>query len=420
MRNELAIGKKSLTVQLPDEKILEVLDGGKPVCLDTDKIKGIIRDGIRQHTPADIQGKKLAIIIPDDTRLWARGDLFVPTIVKTLVTLGVSAEDICIIIALGTHDEMKEEQYAQLAGEYSKQNIRILNSANRDKDRLQYVGCTQRETEVFITSEAVEAEHIIIFGGVLHHMIAGFGGGRKYIFPGIAGYDSIQQNHSLAMEKNGLPHPMVRQSQLAGNPVNEDLTEAAEMFLQDKTCSYIGVAGNGHGEIFHAAAGPLGQTFNNCCKMLDSVCSVEVDSYGDFALISAGGALVDGQLYQAVKALFNTINVVKQGGHILFLAQCRDGVGNEIFSRTLREYRNNPAKSGQELAREFNMASYVAFRVLDLLSRYKVTLISNFSKSETNDLGFDYVDDLEEYIEGLQGKGYIIPFAENILPFVEK
>jgi nickel-dependent lactate racemase len=49
---------------------------------------------------------------------------------------------------------------------------------------------------------------------------------------------------------------------------------------------------------------------------------------GDFALISAGGHRTDRQLYQATKALFNATKVVKEGGAVLFVAGCGEGVGN--------------------------------------------------------------------------------------------
>jgi hypothetical protein len=66
------------------------------------------------------------------------------------------------------------------------------------------------------------------------------------------------------------------------------------------------------------------------------------------------------------------------------------------------------------------MPSYIAFRVIDVLKRFDVTLISNLSKQETLKLGFKYSDDIDKYIKkSLSGKGYIIPFAENILPVMD-
>lgn len=419
MKVELKKGQSVLNITLPDDKMFDIIMGSDIPGIGNDKIKQIISKGIKTHTPKQIQHKKIAIIIPDDTRLWARGDIFVPQIVKTLFKLGVSKENIKIIIALGTHDDMDRDQFPLLAGTFCSQRIQVLNSANKNKDRLVYMGETDKKTQLYFTKEAVEADHIIIFGGILHHMAAGFGGGRKYILPGIAGYDSIRQNHSLAMKKDGSPHPLVRQAKLLGNPIHEDLNDAADLFLKNKTCTYVALAANGSGDIFYADVGPLHNTFMNGCKKLDQACCIRLTQKGDFALISAGGHRTDGQLYQSTKALFNAVNIVKEGGAILFVAGCSQGVGNDTFSSVLKKFRNDPKKIGRELVLNFNMPSYVAFRVIDVLKRFDVTLVSDFSKLKTEALGFNHTDNINRYTENLMGKGYIIPFAENILPVLD-
>lgn len=419
MHIELEKGHTTLSAYIADKRISAVLTGKDVNELGFAALREIIAAGIRKYAPHRLSEKKIAIIIPDDTRLWARGDLFVPEITKTLFDLGVAKENIRIIIALGTHRDIREEKFADLAGNFSAHHVEILNSANMDQDRLDFLGTTSRKTAVHMTREAVEAEHIIIYGGVLHHMAAGYGGGRKYIFPGIAGYSSIQQNHSLAMRADGAPHPMVRQTQLKDNPLHEDIAEAVELFLRDKTCTYVAIAANGQGNIFHAEVGPLQETFSRSCQKLDEACTVTVPQKEDFALISAGGYRSDGQLYQATKALFNAVNVVREGGRILMTAGCFEGPGNTTFAEALLQYRRNQNALGKKLAEEFNMPSYVAFRVLDILNRFKVDLLSDFSQPETEQLGFNYVEDLQNYVNNLQGKGYVIPYAENILPLVK-
>jgi len=416
MKIKLEKGLTSVDIDIPDNKIFDIIIGKDVPITSHDQIKHIISEGIKIHAPDRIIHKQIAVIIPDNTRLWARGDIFVPQIIKTLLDLGVSRNHIKIIIALGTHDDMEKDQFSHLAGTFCSQNIEILNSANKNQDRLVHIGQTYKKTQLYITKEAVEADHIIIFGGILHHMLAGFGGGRKYIFPGIAGYDSIQQNHSLAMRKDGSAHPMVRQAKIWGNPINEDMNEAADLFLTNKTCTYAAIAANGTGDIFHAQVGPLHKTFLDGCKKLDQACCIHVPQKGDFALISAGGQRTDGQLYQSTKALFNAVNIVKKGGNILFVAECSQGVGNETFSSVLNTFKDEPERLGRRLTQNFDMPSYVAFRVMDILKQFNVTLISDFSKRETESLGFKYTDSIDNYIERLNGKGYIIPFAENILP----
>lgn len=419
MKLKLEKGRTSLDITLPDEKLCDIIIGRKAPAMSHDDIRDIISSRIRAHSPEDIKDRKIALIIPDNTRLWARGDVFVPEIVKTLFDLGVPGENLRIIIAGGTHEDMTKEQFSSLAGTFCAQQVEILNAANQNQDRLVYIGETYKKTPVFITKEAAEADHIIIFGGILHHLIAGFGGGRKYIMPGIAGYDTIQKNHSLAIRKDGTPHPLARQAKLWGNPVNEDINDAAILFLKDKTCTYVAVAAGGTGDIFYADAGPLHETFMKGCKKLDEVCCIPVPKKGDFVVFSTGGHRTDGQLYQSTKALFNAVHVVKEGGDILFVAECAEGAGNDTFASVLKSFRGEPEKLGLALAEKFDMPAYVAFRVLDILKRFRVTLVSGFSKSETEALGFHHTDDVDLYIQDLKGKGYVIPFAENILPLAK-
>ena len=418
MKIDLEKGRTHVTVDLPDKKLLSVIQGKNVPSLSMDQAAAVIQKGIRNTAPPGIASQKTVVIIPDDTRLWARGDLFVPAIIQVLANLGVPDDRITVIIALGTHAPIPESQFPGLAGQASVSRVRICSSAGLDPSRLVEIGTTSRGTCLTMTREAVEADHIIIFGGVLHHLIAGFGGGRKYILPGIAGYDSIQQNHSLAFDETGRPHPLVRQAVTRGNPVHEDMMEGADLFLQDKTACYAAVAANGAGEIFYAAAGDLHPTFDKGCQALDRACCVAVPEKGDFALVSAGGFRTDGQLYQATKALFNMVDVVKDGGSILFAAGCDQGVGNSEFANALQTYRTCPKELGKALTRSFHMPSYVAFRLMDLLNRFAVSLVSDLPDDLVRDLGFTTVTDIQAWTASLTGKGYVIPFGENILPRV--
>ena len=418
MKIDLEKGRTHDTVELPDKKILAVIQGKEVSCLSMDQAAAVIQKGIKDTAPPGIASQKTVVIIPDDTRLWARGDLFVPAIIQTLADLGVPHDRITVIIALGTHAPIPENRFTQLAGKAVVSRVRICNSAGLDPSRLINIGTTSRGTCLTVTKEAAAADHIIIFGGVLHHLIAGFGGGRKYILPGIAGYDSIQQNHSLAFDDTGRPHPLVRQAVTQGNPVHEDMMEGADLFLQDKTVCYAAVAANGAGEIFYAAAGDLHPTFDQGCAALDRACCVTVPEKGGFALVSAGGFRTDGQLYQATKALFNIAGVVKDGGSILFAAGCNQGVGNPDFAKALETYRTCPEALGKALTRSFHMPSYVAFRLLDLLHRFTVFLVSDLPDGLVRNLGFTPVTDIQAWTASLTGKGYVIPFGENILPRV--
>jgi nickel-dependent lactate racemase len=420
MKAKLEYGTKEINIDIADEKIIGVLTGPEIPGLDFTEIASIISDGLTKSAPVGIESKKIVIIIPDNTRLWARGDLYIPVIINSLESMGVLMKNIKIVLALGTHPEHDSSLFPSLAGESTIGRVDILNSANKDTSRLTYKGKTIHGTDLYVTKEADEAEHVIIYGGALHHIIAGFGGGRKYILPGIAGYDSIQHNHSLAMLPDGKPHPNVYQANLDCNPVHEDMTSAAELFLKGKTSTLISVAANGNGDIIWAGVGDWKEEFLRGCEQLNRAGSVFINEPGDFAIISAGGHRKDGQLYQSTKALFNTYPALKEGADILFFAECREGSGSEMFEKFLSDYRGNPGALGSELVKNFNMGAYVAYRVIDILTRYRVTLVSSFSREVTEKFGFYYTEDIGGYLEKLKGSGFIIPSAENILPILKK
>ena len=419
MECEFEIGRETRTISIPEEKVLGVLTGRELPPLPLSEIQSRIEKAVLSALPHDPGQSKAVIIVPDHTRLWARGDIFVPVIVNTLLNSGYSPSRVKVMVALGTHPEPSGDMAPRLVGDETLSKVQVLSSAPFDKERQVHLGRTALGTPLWVTREAHEADFVIIFGGILHHIIAGFGGGRKYILPGIAGNESIQHNHSLALTPDGTPHPLATQASLNGNPVHEDMVDAAEIFLRNKRSLLINVAANGLGELFYVAIGDWKQAFEEGCLQVNRAGGVEIDEPGDFAVISAGGHRADNQLYQSTKALFNAYGAVREGGHIVMLAEARDGVGSEEFGHALTMFKHRPGDLGAKIGRKFSMPSYVAFRSLDLMSRYKVTLISGFSRAETEDMGFIHTSDLEACVRNLSGRGYLIPHAENILPMLK-
>ena len=101
------------------------------------------------------------------------------------------------------------------------------------------------------------------------------------------------------------------------------------------------------------------------------------------------------------------------------MAGCEQGIGNPVFAKMLKRFRQNPEKIGQRLVSDFDMPSYVALRVIDILNRFQVTLASKLTREQALDFGFEYADNMDDYLKDLTGKGYVIPFAENILPQIK-
>ena len=130
MKVKLEKGSEAINFSIPDNMIIDTLTGKDIPALSHEQIKNEIAEGIKESAPLNIKNKKIVIIVPDNTRLWARGDIFVPVIVKTLLNLSVMAKSIKIIIALGTHADFDRDEFASLVGDFCVSKIEILNESS--------------------------------------------------------------------------------------------------------------------------------------------------------------------------------------------------------------------------------------------------------------------------------------------------
>ena len=86
-------------------------------------------------------------------------------------------------------------------GEDLFKRLKKIDHQCEDKENLVYMRETSRKTPVWLNRYAIEADKIILTGGVVYHFLAGYGGGRKSLVPGIAGKETINTNHCNALNR---------------------------------------------------------------------------------------------------------------------------------------------------------------------------------------------------------------------------
>ena len=99
---------------------------------------------------------------------------------------------------------------------------------------LRNSGRTGRGTPIRFRRDLLEASAIITMGAVSHHYFAGYGGGRKLIFPGCGERQAIYKNHGLYLD--GAAETIAEGCQpgiLDGNPLAEDLFEIEDRLPAD-------------------------------------------------------------------------------------------------------------------------------------------------------------------------------------------
>ncbi len=160
----------------------------------------------------DYAGKRILLIIPDNTRSGPIGDIF--KIIYECLQRKAKALD--CLVALGTHQPMSEEQIcARLAITMAERHakyatVKFFNHEwNKPEtftsigkiaaDEIEKItgGLFCEEVNVAVNSLIFDYDEILILGPVFPHEVVGFSGGHKYIFPGIAGEEIINFFHWL-------------------------------------------------------------------------------------------------------------------------------------------------------------------------------------------------------------------------------
>ncbi len=355
-------------------------------------------------------GERICLLVNDSTRV-ARSELFLPLIVKEFLSLGISKDDIFIVFTNGSHRPLTRTEMVELVGDYVANTVAMYNHDSKDSSALVNIGETSFGTPVFINKQVLEADRRILTGSVVHHFFAGFGGGRKALVPGIAGWETIQKNHSLML------HDKARSGILDGNPVHEDLLEAALMI----GCDFIiNTVLNEHKEILGVFAGDMVIAHHAACALTDQVNGVKLQKLADVVIASCGGHPKDINLYQAHKTLDNAMAALKLGGEMIFLAKCPEGIGSENCENWALRYQNLDALEAA-LKKEFVLGGHKAYAIAKLLQRGKVHILSDLDPEKARMFGFNPITSLEEGLDLVYRNKkdlltYVLPQGSLVVP----
>ena len=359
-------------------------------------------------------GDKIAIVVNDQTRS-TPSHLIVPPVLDELNKAGIKDTDITIIIGCGTHRLTKPEEMKALLGAETLQRVKAISHDCRAKD-LVYLGKTKtHRTKVYVNKVFAEADLRILTGDIELHYYAGYGGGRKGVLPAVSGEETIQHNHAMIL------HPKARAGVLEGNPVHEDMVEAARLAKVD---FIVNIVTNSKTELVKAFAGDLEQAFHDGVKLVDEMYKVPIERRADIVIVSPGGTPRDIDLYQAYKAVDDALDAVKRGGVIIWAAECPEGHGNDVFNDWMIRFKD-PKDMEVEIKRHFRLGGHKAYYLVKALQRVQIILVSTLpdyyavstfrlrTARALNDALRDAFD-----IVGKDGKVWVIPYGNVTLPIV--
>lgn len=331
---------------------LEILRAALRLPLGTPRLHELVS---RKASPS------IVIVVDDHTRA-APSELMLTALYEEL---GADARDcITVLVACGTHQSPSDADLRRILGSYYGSVPVTIHDC--DAPDLTVVGTTSRGTPVMLNPVYMNADIKILTGDVTLHYYAGFGGGRKSILPGIAARDTIEANHAL------LVHEQARTANLAGNPVHLDMLEAAHFappdFILNAVCS-------SPERIEQAYAGSMDLAFQKGVTSARTLFCRTSDTLYDLLIVSAGGSPKDRNLYQAAKAIEYCYRAVVPRGTLLLVAECPEGVGDQLFAEWMDRYPTYAATE-EAILTHFVLGGHKAFYIRKVMEMIDLAVVS--------------------------------------------
>lgn len=359
---------------------------------------------------------EVTVVISDITRFWMRQDLVCEQLVGYLhEALGMPYENMVIVVALGTHRPQTAEELKKLVTPGVYEKVRVLNHDCTAPD-LQYLGTTSRGTEVWVNALAV-GRKLILVSGTIHHLMAGYSGGRKSILPGISGKKTIYQNHVHSLAPD-LPksNPLIGMGTLLHNPVNEDMNEAAALVAPTYGINVVMDSQTGNSRLL---CGHYEKAWEESCRLVQRMMGIPIEKKADIVVVSCGGYPKDINLYQAVKALINAAEALKDGGQLIFLAECREGGGAPDYFDWIIPLRRGTLDP--DLRKGFTIAGYIFYASCEVMAKGETLMLTAIPPETLEGMGAKVFSSAGELLKNVSFTGkdvYLMPYGGYTVPYL--
>lgn len=362
----LKYGKTELSLNIPEEQVVcEVLGTEYPPVKNLEEdYKKALRHPIDSPPLREIArpGEKVVVTVSDITRAWQRNDLVLPILLDELNEAGIPDENITILIVVGGHRLNSESEFEILCGKNTCHRVRVINHDAWDEANMVYMGKTSRGTEVSLNKIVVEADRVVMTGGIIYHYMVGYGGGRKSIMPGCSSIKTIRQNHIWAMAPvvGAGSNPTSMSGRTRGSECHEDMVEVAAFAKPD---FMINTVPTPDGKVAGIFAGNWISAWMEGTKLADEIYGVNIPQKADIVVTTAGGFPKDINLYQTGKTMDNACYAVKKGGVVILLSECPDIYEPAEFS----DWFNYDGKKGidEALRAKFTIPGWVALKEIE-------------------------------------------------------
>ncbi len=253
--------------------------------------------------------------------------LFLRPLIDRLTGAGVPLGGITVLVATGLHRPNLGDELADLVGDpWVLENVAVVNHyARNDADHVMLGETRTRGVPVGIDRRFMEADIRIATGLVEPHFMAGWSGGRKVVAPGIAHHTTIRTFHSARFMED----PLATSCNLDGNPLHEEQLEILRM-IGGRIYGLNTVLDEERNLIF-ASFGEIVESHAAAVEFVRDSIAVKVPRKFRTVVTSAAGYPLDRTYYQTVKGMVTPIDILEDGGTLVIVSECGEGIGSDEF-----------------------------------------------------------------------------------------
>ncbi|CAN5603034.1 nickel-dependent lactate racemase [soil metagenome] len=405
---DLKYGRGTLPFEVPPDRFTVLRSSNVSQPLSDVEIGERFDDPIGSRRLEEViePGSSVLFVLPDATRQSGSGQL-VNLLVRRLIANGTMPFDIAVIFATGIHRSVTEEEKQQLLTQFIAQRVKTLDHSPRDLMRIARMGETSGGIPVELDRALIDFDHVILIGGITFHYFAGFTGGRKLICPGLASARTIAETHKLAFDCESLARrDGVGPGLLAGNLVHEAFEEAASKVQVSFAVNSIV---DERGAVTGLFCGDRVQSHEAACGEYAARHTVSIAEKRDLVVVSCGGWPHDSDLIQAHKAIDAAANACTEGGTIIVVGECAEGLGRDDLLDWFTSA--NSGELAKRLCQKYQVNGQTAWSLMEKTERFRICAVSSLRREVLKKLGVTPVRSVEEALAltTSDSAGYIVP-----------
>jgi lactate racemase len=386
-----------------------------PVVRTPSELEEMVRDAVGPTSdypvvPIVHSTKPVVIVIDDHTR--STPILPALTVVyEEIRRIGVTDEQITVLVSTGTHRPMSEGEVSERLGEFRK-HLAVVQHDCLAPENLYPLGEIDG-IPVLVNRTLKDAGTVIGIGSLVAHKFSGWSGTGKIICPGVAGYETIYRSHSRSIIEESIVPGQV------DNWFRRFVDVVADRAGLSYCINFLPAA-DGRTAV---VAGPPETVLKRGIEIALRQNGETVPTMSDLVIASAYPSTTD--LWQSGKAIYSAEMVAKNGGTIVLVTPLDDGLGDHPDFLKLLNFPSPKIRKILAVGKlEDPLAAVAAYAVRRIADRCPIRIVTTNRTVQGQELlgqriGGDLQKPIDEAVAAgidsfvLLGNSYVLPQSQS-------